>query len=239
MSPKNGFKALGLCLIAVLGLMGITAVGAQAKGDWRIEGANTATTAEFTSEKDGTKDFTILTGTGGTEIEVLCQELTTDDGLLLAPTKTESGKGLVTLLFKGCKTFLNGSLSEACKPIEPIVAKLKFLLVLHNKTTYLLLEPDVGTTFAAIKFEAGCALPEIVITGSLAYEDGNEPFENESVKRLMLGVPAPLFGGQTEGGTTLPNARLLFGVNSVKLEGSIWWKLAGANLGKKWSGLAL
>ncbi len=240
MSATRRFRVSCLYLITALGLMAATATGAQAKGDWRIEGANTAATVEFTVEKDGTRDFKLLSTTGAVDVEILCQEIVVDDGLLFPPKKeTESGKALAVFLFSQCKTFIAGSESPPCKPAEPFVFKVKGLLIKHNKLTYILFEPDENGVFGTPVFGEECMLISAGVTGRYVVEDGNEPLENEAVKHLLVPAPSALFAGQNEGGVVLPNSVMFFGIHPAKIDLSLWFKLSGGNAGKKWSGLAL
>lgn len=239
MSAVRGYRALLVCLIAAAGLMAVTATGAQAKGDWRIEGVNTASTVEFTVEKDGTRDFKLLSTTGAVDVEILCQGIAVDDGLLFPPTKTESGNALAVFLFSQCKTFIAGSESPPCKPAEPFVFKVKGLLIKHGKVSYILFEPDENGVFGTPTFGEECMLISAGVTGRFVVEDANGPLEGEEVKHLLLPAPPALFTGQNEGGVVLPNAVMFFGIHPAAIDLSIWFKLSGANAGKKWSGLAL
>jgi hypothetical protein len=237
MNIRSRSTMLGFLLAVVLGVMAISAAGASAKGDWRIEGANTAATVGFTTEKDGNRDFTLLTASGGSTVEILCKQIVDSDGLLFGPTKTESGKGLVNLLFSFCETFIAGKVSAACAPKEAIVFKLKFLLIKHKGNTYMLFEPDEGSNLASIFFEPACVLGEAFgVTGTFALEG---LLEEESVTHLMAPVPSALLAGQTEEGVTLPNVKMSFGSTSAKIDLPIIFKLNGANAGKKWSAIAL
>jgi hypothetical protein len=237
MNVRSRSMTLGFLLPVVLGAMAISASGASAKGDWRIEGVNTAATVGFTTEKDGNRDFTLLTASGGSTVEILCKQIVDSDGLLFGPTKTESGKGLVNLLFSFCETLIAGKVSAACAPKEAIVFKLKFLLIKHKGNSYMLFEPDEGSNLASVFFEPACVLGEAFgVTGTFALEG---LLEEESVTHLMAPVPSALLAGQTEEGVTLPNVKMSFGSTSAKIDLPIIFKLNGANAGKKWSAIAL
>jgi hypothetical protein len=239
MNPRHILRVHCLYLIAALCLTAVTATAAQAKGDWRIEGANITTTKEFTVEKDGNRDFKLLTTTGSVDVEILCQEISVDDGLLYPATKTESGTALAQFLFAQCKTFFAGTLSNACQPIEPITFGSLGLLIKHKGTTYLLFEPDTGGIFGTVEFAEECPLGSTMVGGRFVLEDQNEPFSNEEVKHLLTQAPPSLFKGQFEEGTVLPNAAITFGIHPAQIHLSLWYKLSGAEAGKKWSGLAL
>lgn len=51
---KHGLRSFGLCLAAALGLMAFGAAGAQANGDWRVEGQTTTGTVGVTAKETGT-----------------------------------------------------------------------------------------------------------------------------------------------------------------------------------------
>lgn len=237
MNVRSRFATLGILLALVLGVLGISASGAAAKGDWKIEGVNTAATVGFTTEKDGNRDFTLLTASGGSSVEILCKQIVDADGLFFGPTKTESGKGLVELLFSFCETLIAGKVATGCAPKEAIVFKLKFLLIKHKGNTYMLFEPDEGSNLGSVFFSPTCVLGEAFgVTGTFALEG---LLEEESVTHLMAPVPSALLAGQTEEGVTLPNVKMFFGSTSAKIDLPIIFKLNGANAGKKWSAIAL
>jgi hypothetical protein len=222
--------------MAALGLMAVTAAGAQAKGDWRVNGVTTTGTIGVLGVVDPGSDFTLLSsfGASNTPIAILCKTLTTDDGLLFV-----GGGSLATLLFTACETFLKSppELSKPCKPAEPIVAKVKDLLILHNGKTYDLFSPDEGTTFATIKLGEECAAGENVpVTGSLVaqclWNNGGVTTigcEHEEVSHLIEQAPAALF----------PSDTLSFGTHAASLDGAANLHLGAPNVNALWSGLGL
>jgi hypothetical protein len=238
MNAQSRSTAFGLLLAIALGVMALASAAAEAKGDWKVEGVNTAAAVEFQTLEDDKRDFTLLTAVGGLTVEILCKQSTDYNGLLFGPTPTESGKGLIELAFFFCETIIAGKTSAVCEPKEGgILFKLKFLLIKHKNNTYMLFEPDEGSNLASVFFSPLCPLGEAFgITGTFALEG---LLEEESVKHLMAPVPSALLAGQTEEGVTLPNVKMTFGSSSAKIDLSIFFALNGAHAGKKWSAVAL
>ena len=192
---KNGFRVLGAPLVAVLGLIAFSATAAQAQSGWLV-GGNFITNTEKVNAaihqlpKTLVKHIVILGEPLGTKVEVLCEVLAVDDGLLFANEKAE---GSATLLFTKCAIFIfeGGKFKEAkvCAPSEPIVGEVKFHAFLHlkspngetgDKKTYLLFEPAVaGGVFMRIKIpNPECAFsPELTVTGNVVAECLNESLE--------------------------------------------------------------
>jgi hypothetical protein len=236
MSYSKHVKALGLCLVAALGLMAFGAAGAQAQNGWLVNQAFIGATQsiEGALHTDATLSAEVL----GVKVKILCKTLAVDDGLLFA---NEAAEGLATLLYSTCETFLNGSLSAVCKPAEPITANVKFKAILHNSLTYLLFEPDNSTVFTNLKFpNAGCLLkPERPIAGSFVVECLTEELktmtEDPEKRDLCLtdlvnhlikeASPQSLFG--TDG--------LTFAGKPATLEGIAKVFLSGANKGGTWA----
>jgi hypothetical protein len=218
-------KVIGLCLLAVVAMLAIAA-DAQAKGDWRIEGSNIAANAGVTGEID--TDFWLETTFMKATLKFLCKKLVVKEGLLFT-----TGSALAILEITECETLINGSSTTGCKPKEPIISKVKGLLVqdpITSMGSYELFEPDGGTVFTTLEFDSEmCTLPAFKVEGAFVLEDCNEPFSNEAIKHLMQPVQAGLFPGDT----------LKIGGVASKIGGSWWQSLNGINSGKKWSGLPL
>jgi hypothetical protein len=226
MRTKHGLKALGLCLVAALSVMAITAAGAQAKGDWRVEGTNTIATKTVTATPE---DMTLDSTVGGAKVKILCNTLTLTDGLLFV-----GGAALAKLEFSTCETYLNLVRSAVCDPKNPpITATVKALLILDtavpsNTLTYILFSPDDGTLkFTTIEFDEECSLPEkLEVTGHLVAECSDALCTASQNTHLIKQVtPASLF----------PNDVLKFGQNSAELLGGAVLKLSGGDLNKPWS----
>jgi hypothetical protein len=215
-------KALAFVVLAALAVMGVAAGSAQATGNWRIEGANI--TAEKTVESEEDTMFLLLIPTFN--LEILCNEFQVNEGKIF-PT----GGSLARLSFRRCETFQASPLVKlgACTPVNGEFSFLvKDLLILHNGKTYDLFSPDEeGKPLGTVEFGEECAISSIPIKGSFVMEDCNEPLENEAVRHLLQQAPAALF----------PNDVMRFGAREVRLDGSMWLKLGGAEAGKKFSGL--
>jgi hypothetical protein len=250
MADKRAWlKVIGLCLVAALGPMAFAA-SAQAKGLWRHNGVDiTEDPAKIVGEKDSAI-FKLLSKSGSIEIHITCELLTISTGLLLL-----EGKSKGTLEFsQNCRFFtLNASLTVAtelpvCKPLEPIVAKVKDLLFKHlaDEKTYDLFSPEDGTLkFTEIHLGPECAFGELIpITGHVVIE-GCKPelpepetngLESEVVKHLVQQAPenTALWTGSFKNG-------LFYGGNPAKIDGSEWLKLdpAGPLAGQKWSGVGI
>ena len=247
---KHGLGALGVCLVAALGLAGLGAASASAATEaWLIEGkAITEHTnihailrrLEPKKEGEETQKHLVLL-IPSKELNILCEILTTDDGLLFPNTV----EGLITLLITECKTEIKGKENKGCKPFEPIVVETSFHLILHptkEGSNYLLFEPDPQgkhpKTFTTLQFnEETCALPNAEITGSFVVEGLGENYElkektgidyiaTELVHHLITQAPAALF----------PEDVLKYGANEMRLDGVADVLLSGPNEGKKWSG---
>jgi hypothetical protein len=220
------WKVLTFAAFAALAVMGVAAGSAQATGNWRIEGVNVAAEKVVESEEDTMFELLIP----NLNLEVLCNAFKVDEGKIL-PT----GGSLAKLSFRKCETFQASPLVKlsACEPVNGEFSFLvKDLLILHNGRTYDLFSPDVQAgeekPLGTIKFGEECAISSIPIKGSFVMEDCNEPLENEAVRHLLQQAPASLF----------PNDVMHFGAGEVRLDGSLWLKLGGAEAGKKFSGLA-
>lgn len=238
MRTTHGLKALGLCLLGALSLLAVTAAGAQAKGDWRIAGSNTTATKQVSGVVDPGKDFTLKSeiGSPAKPIKILCKTLQTDDGLLFAG---ETGTALAELLFTECETIINSVVQGACKPDEPILAKISATLIKHttDSKTYILFSPDGGTNFTEIRLGAlpksECAFgPVVPVSGNLvaACLHGSPAVtgcENEETTHLIEEAAAGLFSDA-----------LSFGTHAATLEGSAVLSLPESPT-SNWSGLAL
>jgi hypothetical protein len=199
---KHGLRALGVSLLAVLGFMAFMVASAQAQTGWLLN------KAFITADKkihavihpltDKTKHVVLDTEVPSIgEIKKLCETLETDDGLLFgAPAALASkAEGVINLLFKNCKTFINGLELSACKPIEPIEVNVKFHAILHtvnpivggkegthDNKTYILFEPLItGHPFVILKLPENCVLPEKApVTGEVVAECLNEKLEKNT-----------------------------------------------------------
>jgi hypothetical protein len=230
-NTKNRFTMAGLCLISALAATALFATSAQAKGDWFVELEKKPVlltkTIEFESEEDVMQTISIP----ALNAEILCEKLpTVDDGLLFS-----GGGMLATFLFRGCFVYqISPKLEQlpACKA-EDFEAKVKGLLVLHEKKTYLLVEPDnEKAQFGVIKITGGeCPLPqELKLTGSIVYQEcAPNSLETTQEKHLLEPASSKLF----------PSDVLKVGANTATLSGSVWWKLKGEHAFLAWKGIGL
>jgi hypothetical protein len=240
---KHGFGVIGICLVAALGLMAFAA-SAQAKGTWRHNNAGAITTSPSTivGEKDSA-EFVLKSKSGLTAIEVLCKKLVISEGKLLL-----EGKSTGKLEFSECQFLGKGMVLGECKPLEPIIAKVKDLLFKHlaNGKTYDLFSPEDGTlNFTTLHLGEGCAFGQMVpITGHAVIE-GCKPttpeneangLETEVVKHLIQQAPenTALWTGSFKNG-------LFYEGNAATITGSEWLKLdpAGPLAGQTWSGVGI
>jgi hypothetical protein len=225
---KYGLRVIGLCLMAVLGLMAFSAVGAQA-AEFLVNKKPIVKPLlpEIQAEIDTLN--TLLTKlSGGQTIDIDCLEVKVDTGLL-----HENGDGLGTILFSNCSTKVNGTLTPGCKPLgEPIIATALALVILHkdllgNEEPYILFEPQTGTTFTTLKFkEETCIIPpEVPITGSAVFKDCKLELLEEKVTHLFEEVQLdPSLGDG-----------LFFGKQKAFIDGSTNWFLIGEHKGMTWS----
>jgi hypothetical protein len=221
---KNG--AFGLVIIAVLGLMGLMASGAQASEKaWLVLGADIA--ANQTVQLSTQTEFNLKIEKE-TNLEILCAVIEAEDLLLIKGTTEAKGK----IKYTTCKTWQGGKdISANCKPTEPITFGIVSLLILHAGKAYLLLHPgEAGGNFGQVKFKSPCALPETNnIKGSVVHECAHlkmgvvlgESCTAERVLHLLLPAPAGLFPADPL--TYAGKSAILSGVPSVVLVAGEPW----------------
>jgi hypothetical protein len=163
--PKRGLKALGLSLLAALGLMAFMAAGAQA--NWLIlHNGGTSEAKATVSAKAHTEGNLKVEDSFKTEI--LCSTIAAQELSLGEKSTLAAGK----VAFSGCKTWQSGKAQPNCNPAEPITAGGTAHLTLHNSKNYVVFKPS-GASFAVVEFGELCALgEEVAVTGSLAAECG-------------------------------------------------------------------
>lgn len=229
-----------VCLLIALGVMAVSAVGAQAAEEWLIEGAsapnNTPIHAKIHPLKGTLERHIVFLLSNG--IEILCGALNTDDGLLIQNTLI-----LILLLFSECHTYRLGVAAPKCDPInQPIDLRLLGHLILHGepkKLTYILFEPDKTASFGVFEFdEEFCSLIEnSELTGSFVMECLNEKLQTkeetgldnclqELVHHLIQQAPEKLF----------PSDVLKLGLLTVLIDGILDLLLSEPNEGRTWSG---
>lgn len=224
---KLGTKALGLCLLAALSVMAIAAAGAQAKGHLFVNLQLLNSEVEFEALEPVHGVMLTTFGGGETPLQILCEEGEVHDGLL-----STEGSGTGEVLISKCRTLISSLIKANCKPLEPIVAKVKGLLIHHNGDTYILASPQSGLTFTTLHLGELCAVGEnIEITGHGVAECGllsggswtHEDCSVEKVEHEIQQAPAVLF---SDG--------LKFGTRSAIVDGDIGIVTKGSHVGQKW-----
>jgi hypothetical protein len=232
--------------MAVLGLMAVSASGAQAIEGWLVN--KETLTKKVTGEavihplKNGTVHGVLLVP--AKELEILCKKLKTSEGLLETVVLV-----LGILEFTECETFQKKVLNKNCKPKEPITATVLAHLFLHNALTYVLLEPDgangePGKKFTLIDFnEETCALPDSEVKGEAVAECLDEELKTmeeatgkpdlclvDLVNHLIQEAPSRSLFGITEA------KELKYGANPAFIDGILKAFLTGEHKGMTWSG---
>jgi hypothetical protein len=208
-------------LIAIIGLTSLAPTSAQALPNWMIpvtEDIGAGSTVEVEAKVE--KALSLLTTIGTeTPVQISCEKLTLDKGLLEG-----EGKSSATLLLSACTTLLNGKTDTKCKPAEPIAAKVKDLLVLHEGVAYDRFEPaEAGKPFTTLVFGEECLVGEKVpITGTFYAKDSNGKLEVAEKTHVF-----------EEG----PLTKLSFGIRAATIDGSASASLAGVHAGELWRGL--
>jgi hypothetical protein len=235
---KQGLKAIGLCVLAALGIMAFAASAQAEKGAiWRVNG--NAIPAESKAEVKATLENatgSLLTQVGLNAVKMLCTALEFEETVL----KVEGGS-LGRIKLTGCKMFLNGTLAEKCAPKSEgaetgtILTKLlKGLIVLHTAVSategYNRIEPEEGPdqSFVNVLLGATCAIgSEMPFYGKMTLKDCNNEGRVEKVTHLAeefkpltdLRVFTPLTG------------------NIATIDGSVNTSLSGANSGLPFSSI--
>jgi hypothetical protein len=233
---KLGLKVLVPCLLAVLSAMALTAAGAQAKGHWFVNLALLTKTIRVGALEpiDGLLLSTF--GAGNTAIEILCSKVLVHDGLLFS-----DGSSLGEILFSKCATYLKkeGTPTDICKPLEPILAKVKNLLIHHSNDTYILFSAHSGLVLVILHLGDLCpAGEEIVVSGHAVAECGllleglwhHEDCSNEKVEHEIRQAPDGLFSASD---------KLSYGIRAASLHGDGKLVLDGEHVGQKWGALAI
>ncbi len=220
---KCRFRALGLSFVAVLGLMGLMAVGASA--GWLIEGSYISLHEPVAVSAHQEGNLLVAEQ----ELEILCATVESENFRLWV-VGTASG----SVEFSECKTWQNGKEQPGCSPQnEPIVAGANANPVLHSSVNYVHIEPFGSGAFTTVQFNpAKCALVEdSEITGSLVIEcltaklAASDCKNSEAVHNLRAAPSQALF-----------KAGLSFGENQAVLDGVVAVELAGENSGAAWAG---
>jgi hypothetical protein len=236
MSKRSlGIASLSMWTACSLALLSVLSAAAQATPDWMIGGKNVTSTWTVTLEAEpepyGSKlehYVVLLSEAAGTALALQCKDVK-----VLNETLLSGGVGHGTASITECQTFLNGSRSTACDPVEPINVKHLLLIVLHNGSAYVLVEPTMGSPLTTVVLgeEEECAVGEdFELTGVLWLEDTWGEPESEVFWHLIQEAtePATSLGG------------MYFGTHSATIDGTANAKLFEAYyfLGAKFSVLA-
>lgn len=217
----RGLRAVGLCLLAAMGLVMLTAASAQAAGDWRVEGKAITEPVEVSGEIDKGV-FSFLVPKIG--FKLVFESFSIDEGLLLP-----GGKSYKVLLFTKGKLYSISPLTLAttCE-VGDLTFKVKGTLFLHNGVTYELLSPMEGLTLTITTYYGGeCFMPqEVELRGHMVLE-ANPEFATENAVQLVKQASVPLF----------PGHGIVFGAHPMTLDGSALLSLSGKSKGLKWSGV--
>jgi hypothetical protein len=245
---RSKLGLLGLCAV-VLGMMAISAASAQgATLDWLVLNAAGTVATLVQKEPNGTVNLlaavtgkidtlklTLLTHLVGLKVGVSCTAFTTS-GISLEPEGKLSEGGKV--VFTGC------SVSEGdtkCTVKSPGAAtgtiesgEGKGEIVLHElaggaKDVLTKIEPKAaGGTFATLRFEGECSLPESnAVKGVLFVKDCEGFATTHKVKHLIEQGPLTSL---TVGADTTEHLE-------TSIDGSAWVELAGAHSGLAWAAM--
>lgn len=233
---RKGLRALGVSVVAAMGLMALMATGAQA--NWQVldpEGTIVEPDVTLGAEAHTTSITMVVPAK---ELEFLCKKLEPDPSApLLLLEKSTVGHGHI--IFKECITLSKGVEQTKCKPVEPILAGGLVELVLSSSVNLLLFKPLTGKPFTTINIPETCALTSTSdVTGTLHAECGKlEPANtfvavNCSTHEVNHLIRATANQAATGDG-------LFFGKNEAKLSGIAKTFINGPELyvGKKWGGV--
>ncbi len=234
MHSKRVFRVLGVSLMAALGLMALTAVGAQA-AEFKILGTGVATEETVNGKAEGVG----LLKVPALSIEIVCQKFSIPNTPITRILS--SGVVHVTVLFEECVVWsikpgtleLIEILPCLVLPSHHITATALGQVVLHNAETETYIK-FTGEPFANVEFEAGkgCPIPlKPVIKGSAAFKvvTGNLAKGGAEVKEPLL--------QSSEAIQALLGAKLLYGTNEAFVSGSGTAALSGAKIGCTWGAL--
>jgi len=222
---KRGLKALMLSILAALGLMAFTAVGAQAQSflvqDLTAPWSDVPISGTADDPLTNKNRLWIL----GLNIEIYCH------GGSASGKINSNGHGHGHLLFTSCFAHgVNSSgelVGEPCKLDHHVLAEVLVLVILHsNGKPYILFEPlmvpgenPLNETFATLNTEP-CPIPSAPVKGSVVASISNP--DADSVTKLL----------STKGNLTLFSFdKLFYGKNEAHLDADANVALAGTHVG--------
>lgn len=233
MSYVRGVRALGLSLVAVLGLMGLMAGSAGA--NWLVLHNGVVVEPDVTLSVKVHKEIILLVP--AQNLEILCLKAESDPTApILLLEKSTVGHGHIVI--SECTTIIKKVISNGCKPTESLLGGGLLELILHNAKNYILLKALAGKPLFHVKFDpVKCALLELSeVTGSLVFECGKlvagfftfADCREHEVTHLLQQAPQALF----------PSDTLKFGLNTMLLDGILDTLINGPALyvGDAWGG---
>ncbi len=212
-------KTLVFCFIATIAVASYAANRAQALPGWMIPASEEPGPGVVVEvEAKAEKALVLLSKSGATPIQISCEKLVLDKGLLEA-----EGKSSGTVLASSCQFLANGKVIAVCKPAEPITAKVKGQLLLHEGVAYDRFEPVEGKTFTTVKLGPECAFgEEVEVSGVFYAKDNSGKLEAQEEAHTLV-----------EGSLTA----LKYGGNAATIDGSVSLSLKGEHLNARWNGL--
>ncbi|HWN08232.1 MAG TPA: hypothetical protein VNO50_02990 [Pyrinomonadaceae bacterium] len=234
---KHGIRGLGLVVLAVIGVMAFTAVGAQAQVSHELHLAGltnpnplaspatnspgeflvnlgSALLATFIGEQLG-KGYLLVQAR---DLKIECTGFDLTNGKINSSTDASA-----EAIFLGCVLLTHAGLPlEGCEFKELGIIKSSYLVlpILHGGVNYLLFEPLTGTNFTVISFKAGqgCILPlNNPKTGSIVAKVGAL---DAVVQTITFGEAIQLLVGDVVKYGALNNTAYLTGTVHISLLGS-------------------
>jgi hypothetical protein len=192
---KQVLRAIGLCVVAALGIMAFAASAqAEVGAHWNVNGsAISASLLPVVKAELENGTGSLLDQVGLNSVKLLCTAMEFEEAVL----KTE-GRSLGKVKFTGCKTFINGVLAPKCEPKSLGAAAgviltnlLKGLIVLHTAVSatesYIRVEPEEGPDKQFVNILLGPSCPigeEVPVYGKYTAKDCNNEGRVEKVTHL-------------------------------------------------------
>ncbi len=220
------FKAIGLAISLALGLTLAIASPAVAE-TFKVLGEPITETAEATVETDTLGVLSVP----AINLEIDCIKIDTTKGDLLVTGFSDVVLSLLECTvygtnpslkaLAGCEVYPTAADRTAGTNKGTITVKALIQVIEHEGKEFLLAQPLEGAEALFTKiFYKNCGSSSADVKGSIVFE----LTETTAVKQLVKPASAGLFESD----------KLLYGLNSATLEGSVWAKLAGALTGEWW-----
>ena len=217
---RRGLRALGVSILAALGLMAVTAGGASASGTFLVQELAGVWDAAILGKGDNPLDNENRLLVLNLKIEFFCHSGSAGGKI------NQAGHGHTTVEFKEC--FASGVnqdgdlIGEICELENDIVAKALAQVVLHSTKPYILFSPLEGEFYGVINTEP-CPIPTASLKGNVVANISNPDGDN-LVKLLSTKAMLGLF-------TT---DKLFYGKNEAHLDVDGNVELSGAHENKAW-----